>query len=997
MAAFQGALCKMTRSVSWIALGFLAGLSLPGSLQAAEVWSASAGESRTVEVGSVSGSSQITWTASGALMIAALADLPGFIGTMSADLDGNLRSSQFGARRGLPLTIERTLSSSLDGAVVVGLEERFSQPNRDFVGFVDAQGQLLWTLPGAANSALHLPNEMLVLSSGSALRAVERDSGTLRWTRELSELVPSTHGSSVTVASTASYPLIAIFTPRISETRYGPPVILTLNPANGEKVHQWVVEDGLDFAYIRCRIQEIDGDLILPWGQSSTSAVMHVDRRQGSNGQLVWRKEFLDLKPFGSTCGSVANESAIAFTVHSGFDGGEFIGLDPATGNQRWRTPLPIFRSSELLDGGGSTILLAPEPWFGATEVPIQQYRASDGQLQWQQTLTLFGKPAVRINATAIEVAGAVGIDNVLHLAMWQLDSADGAITKQISPSLTARLALASDARLLNGVPYLLAAGLGEGQRGINLRRLDPIDGSEVWTRTLTLSSATDSISFASLLSGPNDQVLVLITYVPAALAGTEVVRRDLYSIDSAGTPIFHNAYDGPLSQGGIPLAHSNGEVSWSLTECLDLPACTTVDTNLLRLRADGTERFRVPVAAYAYSVVGESTLAISQDSQQLVFNNALGAELWRDSPQTYVSLNGPVAEFSDYFIYTRNRRYYPPNPNPYEVLDVLAVVPETGAVLWSDSPPGPPGSHTEFGIPLTLPGGQEILVATIAHVQLNPSDQLRTPLLVKYDAQSGQRLAHYAPEEGGSDRSWTLGGPIGTAGDSLWMRGTRYHDGWEDAEQPRHSVAAIDRNTLTVISDHQLARDFDRPVFDLGRFRPITVNTENRALVESRSTGPDGVVQSRIQAFRIDPDVLVDLKIDIAHAESVLTGLGPTRVIQVRLVNLGPNEAIDASVEALSRYGDAWSRLVSCELNGTGACPSMLGTDAPQLLSLGAGAEMLLGYEVSVRGYFPHRLSDPREILFVVDPPPGVGDLDLGDNVATAAVRLGGFSNGFE
>ncbi len=434
-------------------------------------WSASEGLAVEFAVQSVSGSSKVAWLDDRAMMLSALDELPGYAATIFASIDSSAMHTQFGANRSLPSTIERVLASGPSGIVVSGFEQAHLSPDRYFVGFVDQHGQLRWTLPGDARDALVLPGDRVVLRTGSALRGVDRSTGVLLWTRELNDFVAYSSGAYITLASTASYPLIVTVTPLLPESGVHTPLVLNLDPENGQTLWQWHAENDLELAYT-CGISELAGDLIMPWRLRGGQWAMHVERRRATDGNLVWRSTLPDMPNYDGACGMMANTDVIAVTTEHYSVGTEFVGLDAATGNQRWRTPMPIDDPSRLFDLGSDGILFVPPYDDDLSGIAVQSFRSSDGQQQWQRVLPARNQPAVRLAGGVVEMASAIDDANPISLALWRLDPASGSITAQTTHTLNAKRPLPADAGFKNGIPYLLGAGRGPDRRGINLRRL---------------------------------------------------------------------------------------------------------------------------------------------------------------------------------------------------------------------------------------------------------------------------------------------------------------------------------------------------------------------------------------------------------------------------------------------------------------------------------------------------------------------------------------------
>lgn len=951
-------------------------------LSASPVWIASEGES-IAEPLVGTGSARVAWLGDRAAVVSASFNERGVVATLVDGMDGPPLRGQFGARQSRLLAVDRVLATLPDGMLLSG-RERIGDPfvERAFVAYVSDQGRLLWAHPGAASDGL-LRDGVAVVRSGSILRAFDTASGELRWSRALNDLLPTVSNTFVKLASTPSYPLLAQVSHTDPVQQRTSPFVLNIDLSTGELVWQWRLPAGPGYSAAVCGMAEVNGDLVLPWRMLNTTDFL-VERRRG-DGSVVWASTLVDVAYSGNhACALVANADRVALATND-LSNTETIGLTAATGQLSWRQIRLGGGAPRLLDLASDDLLFLPAP-SGPTRI-VQRLNASTGSVVWEATLPNDGAIAVRQDAAVIALASYDS--SVPALLQRYLDPADGQILSQGSEVLTIQRTLPSAASFVAGVPYLVGAGQGPERRNIQLRRLDPLSGVLQWEQTYLLPEAAASVGSVSLQSDGVDGVLLGVHYTPQnSSSGPE--RWLLMRVDAAGSAVFQRLFtQTPSASTASFRAHPNAELTLSVDECTNPPGCSSSERSIVRIDGLGQERWRRSVISTLIGPVGQSILYLDRTSFAIPLIGADGLERWQ-RPGTSGTIPEAVLDLNTSVAYAETRI-----TSSSSEWELFSLDPDTGAVLWSDLPPAPFANYRIVqGVPYLAPDGSSLVTPLRTSLPGNELERIDSPLLLKHQIGNGQRLAYHAPS-GGVDRYWTLGGMLGSTPGPLWMRGTRYLDGFGGREQLRFSVARIDVDTLEVLADYQLLRDLDRPVQDTGSFRPVALADNGQIMIESWGSEVDGVHRYQLRSLPAVSDSVVDLQVTLDD-QSPLTALGPSRMVQVRVSNPG-DAAQQAQIESVSPSGQAWAILRGCVLQGGGQCPP-LSTSGRRSFDLDSNAEMILSFEVFGQSFVPSRQPDTPDIVwFVVEAAAGVGDRDLGDNLVAALVSLGGFGNGFE
>ncbi len=944
----------------------------------AQLWTADAGLVESIQPGS--GSAELAWVGDQAMLVAGLYSLEGQAVTLAFGSDPSVRRSQFGVPDIRHLEIDAVLGSSALGMVVRGRERVLGTNERSFVALIDEQASLRWAIPGFADAALFLPGDIIAIRRGGRLQGVKANDGTLLWQRVFSDLVPVSGQAQVSAAIAPDKNLLVAATPSANGQVINP-FLLVIDPTTGQTLQQWRAEPSLNLRGLRCEVAEVAGDVVLAWNQVGSSDLF-VERRQLSDGLVLWRTRISSLPFEDGPCPLVANADVVALRSHQLNLGTDFIGMDANTGAIRWRQNLPFESFGRLTDLNDGGLLLSQTDQSAPAQLVVQRFRSSDGQLQWTQSFTS-RLPSVRVSAAAIALASVESGTSANSLRVRQLSLADGSLIGERSEQTAAQRVLPAAASFVDGIPYLLSSGHGADQRQAHLQRLNADTGAVEWQTTLQLGSAPQHLQFAQLQSSADGGVFAAVSY----LSGGTTSPTDVFKVSSAGTELYRYAFQ--PDSGYVLAGHDSGEASLRFVECVDIPTCNTLQSVLVRLDVAGAERWRVNNVSQLVAAVGTSSLVDDYNAEQLRLHDVAGATTWQIASSA-LATSSAVSNAQQVGIAQFDFGLSP------TALLITALSRGSGTTLWSDYPPMPAGFGSGSGSIHVLADPGHWLVTGIATFPINTQQRFDLPVLASYDAGSGMRSALHTPS-GGVDPYWVLRGPLAQRDGVIWMRGTRMLDGRNGGEQRRIAVARVDETSLQVEGEYLVARDYDQPLRGRPEAFPRVMASNGDLLLETETRGE--LVRKQLQRLPAVTAQVADLRVTLVDQVSPLRALGPSRIVAVRVQNLGASAAQNGLVGSAAPDGRAWAILRRCEVTaGSGQCPMQLDIASEQAFSLDSGAELILHYEVYTSSYVPQQpAGSPDSIYFHVEPPFGIGDADLGDNVVLARVNLGGFGNGFE
>ncbi len=968
-------------------LALLAPFSPAPALAAEPVWTANVGEFEIVEVEDssfgINRSSGVGWIGDTALLVVGLLTAPGGGVVVASGLDGETARSQFGAQFQNPLRIHRVIGNSQSALLVTGLEDLNLPTERPFLASIDVDGRLRWAAHGSASLAMFPSPEIVALVDGSRVEARAADDGRVIWVREFNDLLPEVDAdTTLSAASTPSYPLVLRAVATGPDGLRQNPFIINLDAQTGETLWQWRAEPALGAGSGFCEIAEVDGDLVLPWRLSNGTMLM--ERRNGADGSLVWRTALSNWGVDFGPCPVVANPDVVAILSWTGSSAQSFAGLDAATGVERWRSFHVSEAGSDMLDLGSDGLLLVDAPT--ATGVTVQRVSRSDGTAVWSSTLTGSDWARARINGSTIEVAGRVEASTDSDaLQIWQLNLADGVESTTRVEALLAKRALPSDARFLDGIPYLLSGGLGEDRRGLELTRLDQSTGEVVWTRNLTAPAAPISVADAHIHSDGTAGVMVVVE----SRDGDHPTATTIARFDAFGQLHYQVLLPQPTVRFGYPLAtHGDGEFSVGYQPCTATVPCFPEAAVVARFDNSGLERWRRPGKLVAAS--GDATVVWNASEGQTQTYDPVGNLLWQRS-DTGMATDAAFAASTMALL-------------GYEGVGsigavVLGLTSQSGVAQWIDRPLDDEGVRINGdSINLLAATGQWLMIGAKARF-VAPDQRFRNPVLASYDTATGQSAA-IRTLDSGVDPYLALGRPLVATPTEIRTPGLRLLDGEIDAQERRVTIARLDTQSLQLDYEHLIARDLDPP---LGRLEDSSVTAllgDQSVLVEASSETTDGVYRKSLMRLPALSAALVDLQLSVVNTDAPITALGPSVPVALRVHNAGPNVAVNLTLGSSIPDGEASAVLYACQLEGAGACPDLaaLPTAAEVQLTLNPGAAAVVRFEVYGNRYLPQRQPlESTPVKFYVEPAYAVADTDLGDNVVVAQISLGGFGNGFE
>lgn len=953
------------------------------------VWSAAVVE--TIDIAQLRGAGVVGFAGDQGLMVAGDEVQTGLAVIVAMELDKAPTITQLGEpRRDAATRFDAVLASSVEGLLVAGVERVGTVNERAFSAAIGADGQMLWALPGRVDHALLLSDDRVLLAASAVLTMRRFSTGQTLWMRNLLELDSVAVDGRVQLAHTAVEPLLVTYRSRLEAAApFRRPRLLALDPVTGETMRDLSSISGLSLQDTPFGIGELAGDLVVPWTVSDASGNpgLLIERRDPVSGAVRWATELTNLSASGRQTRLVADPMSVHLVAHSGAQA-ELLSFESQTGGLQFRQSRVALSPPALFGAEGGDLVLAR---LDSGSAVIERLLAATGQVIWQTPWLTDGAHALAIasQGQTLELVAAVHEGPLLAFKHATLDQITGALLDERSEVPWLRRAALGASAVIADQPYLAVSELGVDKDAIELRRFQAETGALLATTHLQLSESPEFVDRLRILDGGADDVLVEVAYaLPGGTARRTVV---LFRIDATGTIV--HALQVAANQYHLPrlVASPDGGFSWSYASCA-LPECTLVFALISRHDRLGNELWRDTQHADLLTVIGSDTFYSDYSDEEVQLRTHTGDISWR-SPR--VGNFGPFhtrALGTDSVVMASTETL--PAPLPGRRLLIQNFDLASGSDLWADILTIDDDTYVAGPHLWTSETDQRLWVSGSVYPAPTDGSYLVSPFLASYDPDSGQRL-QFQTLARGADASWSFQEAVLQQGGWFWRRADRNLQSTADALSRRRVLTRIDPADGSIAAEHLLYRDFDPAVSGKGTLRILDVAANGDTYFERRAIG-EGLIR-RIALERLPAPSLTsgDVQIELVDA-APLTGLGPSRPVRLRVSNFGSVLAmVHVSGQAPdSAVGVLFTR---CETAaGVVSCPLPVSHDV-LTLQLAPGSVAELTAEVWPAHFQPQSLTASSTVVFVADLPFASGDPDLGNNLTSVEVRLGGFGDSFE
>lgn len=963
------------------------------SAQVTPIWSSDLSE--TVPYPANYGSVVQTLTTSGdALMVAGELDRIGLAGSLLLEAGGATIRGQFGSYGLGTLRADAALASGPD-RVLLRMTERLNwfsvQPPRSIVVMVDLLGQVQWAHARYTDEARFLANGDVVLVSGNEVMRIRGSDGDLLWVRNLLPLLPNAVEAETRLPLTMESSLILGV--RLTEEdaggvrSYPDPVYLALDLQSGNTLWQRQRESSSAADQPACGSVAAGSDAVFAWFEPADDQTDLVfERRRGDDGTRIWLTRVPAVAQGYSHCALLTANSALAFTAHDPLTGQMTLlalGLD---GSLRWRQRQSTEGAAQLLGAANGDLLLAsPKLLPGDVRgTLIERRRGADGAVSWRFPVAGRDISWAGLN-TELRIAFAAITEGAARLQLRRYDMESGkplSAQQADSKGLTLRPA---QMKMIDGVPYAVATGVGADSRRLRVQRLDPVSGAVVWTRHHTLDIDVGMVNSLQLLGIPQGGLLAVVYfYRPAEF--TRGHQALLWIDRSSGALRWQRSLRAGYS-GEQYLGAADGSIYLRFGICQDAPLCSQITDRYGRLAAtDGSDVWSLPGSVSFRALRGNDLLLSLGASNSVLALLAAddGSELWT---QRLPLASNPAAVALDKGDLITGIPQAGTLPRKVEIERRLAA---SGAPLWTVRP-GAIDDDIETAALSHLANGDVLLSAEFTGSEAGQERRVR-PLLARISPSDGAVLWTQRPQLQG-DLWRDLRVLPGASSTQLWARSRRIVDDFK--MQQRFALTAVTLSDGSIGAEHLYASNYDAPLTS-----PVPILTtlagvlaDGSVQVEQATADALGLWMPRLQRWPGVGTESGDLRLRRSGAPGIITGAGPSTEIEIAIENTASVRVEGITAGFASHDDDLKAQLRSCTLSsGEGRCPENLGSALPQALTLGPNATIRLRYQIHDPDYRPDRsnLLYRSRGLFYADPPYAFGDADLGNNIDVIEVALG-------
>ena len=871
----------------------------------------------------------------------------------------------------VPRTVQLTGDAQwLDGNETGALVRHYLDASHSSLHRIDAAGRQRWSLDRRANAARLLDNGDAVVLDGHLLIRLSAQDGRVLWARNLLDVQERASLGGFLLGEivdgqidvTARY----FHEPNTDATRLSSAWVLAVDAADGEL--RWAVRTAEGLAHgwrPRCAPQVLGAariDVRFEGYPAVDSAV--VERRDRSSGELQWQRRIPMASDGGGACAVLANGGSFYLSVDEGFSPGRLHALDADDGEVLWERPLQARRPHQMQAAPGEDVILA-EVKDDSTGYALARWRASDGTQSW----------SVEIPAVLLSLGGSSAALSVA----WASANAPQARFQQYNPDTGALLATSQeDVRAFQPQAVVAAAIQGQACAAVavdaplayvDVHCRHAASGAVAWTRSLPPLEAGERITLLQLQALGTSRMLVRVsTRLP--VTGGELPQDHLHVLAlSDGAPLWQNRRIGLTSL----VAGADATVYLRDLDCTDPPVCTGATYGVRAL--DGTtgdERWSspadmVPLAAGAGVLVGWRQANPSRGFHAL--DTVSGADAWLH-PTGSTSLAPSALATSSGAIVVK----YELSGASVRQLQVLRLDPLLGTPLFSFQPSVP--------APITMSGVIHESAAGDLLVSAVRSDGGWLARVQLADGQALWEVYPAATPPGGISARFA-----GPRPDAEWVRVTRTRGQLLE----RQALARL-QPLGNEFAEHLHVSEPARPGEQPGAIQLLDIAPGGEALAFDRRTGRHGLRRALLQGWPVPGTESGDVRIEIPADQSA-TGMSPSLTLDLQVINPSPHTLEGVVVHADSEQSTLWFRLLGCVPSS--ACMTPAGDELR--LALPAHGTVQVRVEVIDPGYRPGTSWSEDTAVFRADPPFHFGDVDLGNNVVSTTVRLGGMSDGFE
>lgn len=933
-----------------------------------------------------------------AFMVASETSRSGLAGSVHLGADGSALLGQFGHQpnSGGRLSPEMVLATQ-GNRVLLAMTELDN--TRALVVMVDAAGEIQWVRPRFGRQARFLANGDVLLASGNEVMRLKGGDGDLVWLRNLLELRPNpvevAFQLPTAVGASVSLSLHYRENTAAGGESYPDPLLVSLDAATGALEWQRVRETVPARVFESCAPVRLGSDSIHAYFELAADQVDVVfERRSDVDGARLWATRVPAVDYTDGPCGFVATSSLLALSSRDESAQSTLVALNHA-GTVQWRTTLPTPLPAELRAADDGALLVASQQNLpGGFATIAERRRASDGGIDW--AVELPGRAIDwRVVGGELRIAWSVD-DGAGQVNLQRRNAASGALVAAhmaVAEGLAIRPA---DIEFIDGTPYAVLAGLGVDQRGVRVRRLNPVDGAELWSQQIQLSEVPSKVASVSIQAGSAGRVVVVVNYDVEAPPAPPESRQAIVSVNADnGTPLWQSAMSRVSNP--QPISASDGSVHVRSQDCINPPACSDFIPLVNRLSGiDGSVLWSIPTQANLLGMRGNDLVVqrFGTGSTLVALGSFNGGDLWSQTlpatsqlVATLAITNGDLHSVRQSVVNNRLRT---------QVERRLAA---DGAPIWTIEP-GAPTAAVRSSLITRLADGDLLLTSRMTGTEPDQVGVSR-PLLARIDGTSGaiEWLQNPTVYNG---RWLTVRAVNGATGSHQWARSLRIVDDRMISVEERYALTTVALENGFIGAEHQYAGNYDVPLGSpaLGAGLLTGVSFDGTALVENRSVDARGLGMPRLQRWPAPDADHGDILLRRIGDEDPIRALGSSTDVVIEIEGNSTAAYAGIVIGFASTEDGLKAQLRDCEMVfGSGTCPAQLGSSLDQTLTLGASALMRLRYEIHDPAFQPKQAGGGvgARGLFHVDPPFGYGDADLGNNIVVINVALGGTSNGFE
>lgn len=827
---------------------------------------------------------------------------------------------------------------------------------------LDAEGRELWRLDRPISSAQLLAYGDAVIVKQHIVTRLAATDGRVLWARNLFELEGSaddgryTMGPSdgKTIELTARY-------------RIGPEqalVNLAVDVANGELLWAAPIRPELQAVGVVCPPAKWGADRIDARFERDDDRSELVVERRAADGSLLSSVRHPSSGANPEICTVKAVGATLYLSLHDSYAPPQLWAIN-VDGTLRWKRDITSTRDVRMFAADSQDLVLA-QGVYATAQYILSRVRAEDGAQLWSVDI-----PARLLNMHAqndgLSIAWKSSITGQAHFDRRDLTSGGLISAKQDNlPGVRERghaaigwsgMACAAEARA--DAPESIEMSCRQGDSGI-----------PVWTTVWPAVEAGERIDTLALDSLGNTGLLLRASTTTTMPEG-DWLRDRLYALEAATGQIrWQSAHDRLLGlKAGI-----DGEVYVWDRGCALPPHCPGEPYHLRRLAGgDGAEVWAREGGMSLLAADSSLLIGWSDDSASRgfhAFHAATGAPRWQQ-------LVGNGLQSLPAALFTRSGAVfikYESTSGSTRSIKVRRLDGATGSQIYELTPREP----------------QPFMGSSLLH-ESEDGD-----LLLSATRTGGAWIQRTAVIDGAT--RWDAFPAAG----ALDQRRVRFPPGRPDARWAvqirtaelleRRALSAMDPHSGALGGEHLYAVAATGEATPFGSVTVLDVAPDGRVLALDDSGGRERLHATRLQGWPAPIGATGDVRIEPLETDAG-KALGPSSRIRINVRNDSAATLSGVWLRAWSANATLWFRTLECAPSAACATPTR---DAIEL-AMPAHSTVQVLLDVYDAGWTETRPRGGDRAYFRVDTPFDFGDLDLGNNLATAFVQLGGMSSGFE